>query len=179
MVRVSRRALIAGSGALSGLADAVSATRAACSRHSLEVGKVDPVAPDVYFHEGDIEKGFCNNGWVVFEDYVLVVDANFPAGAQVILPKIRALTDKPIRFAFDTHHHGDHTYGNQTWVESGATPVAHTGVIDEMRRYETGYFDAKPGRWEESARERTITIAARGARYEKILSALKSRPKQR
>jgi hypothetical protein len=27
-----------------------------------------------------------------------------------VLPKIRALTDKPIRFAFDTHHYDDHAY---------------------------------------------------------------------
>ena len=74
---------------------------------SAEVNVVEPVAPQVYFHEGEITgKGHCNNGWIIFEDYVVVIDANFPSGAKVILPKIRALTDKPIRFAFDTHHHG-------------------------------------------------------------------------
>ena len=51
-----------------------------------------------------------------------------PLRRQEIIPKIKALTDKPIRFAFDTHHHGDHAYGNQVWVENGAMPVAHTGV---------------------------------------------------
>ena len=31
-----------------------------------QVGEVRTVAPDVYFHEGDIKgKGHCNNGWVV------------------------------------------------------------------------------------------------------------------
>lgn len=127
-----------------------------------EIGQVDPVAPDVYFHEGDLTgKGHCNNGWVLFEDYVLVIDANFPSGAQEILPKIRALTDKPIRFAFDTHHHGDHAYGNQIWVENGAVPVAHTGVVEEMRRYETGYYGGKPGRWEEAAAGRADVKASR------------------
>ncbi len=121
-----------------------------------QVGEVRKLAPDVYFHEGDIKgKGHCNNGWVIFEDYVLVIDANFPSGAREIIPKIRAMTDKPIRFAFDTHHHGDHAYGNQVWVEQGATPVAHTGVIEEMRKYETGFFGGgKPGRWEDTAKER-------------------------
>src|SRR6476659_3555971 len=74
-----------------------------------EVNQVTNIAPDVYFHEGDIKgHGHCNNGWIVFEDYVLVIDANFPSGAQEIIPKIKAITDQPIRFAFDTHHHGDH-----------------------------------------------------------------------
>lgn len=113
-----------------------------------EVNKVATVAPDVYFHEGDIKgHGHCNNGWIIFEDYVLVVDANFPSGAEEILPKIKAITDKPIRFAFDTHHHGDHAYGNHFWIKQGAVPVAHTGVQEEMRKYE-------PKRWEDSAKSR-------------------------
>jgi cyclase len=121
-----------------------------------EVNEVRKVADDVYFHEGEIKlAGHCNNGWIIFEDYVVVIDANFPSGAKVILPKIKALTDKPIRFAFDTHHHGDHSYGNQLWVENGATPVAHVGVLEEMKKYETGLFGDKPGRWEETAKTRT------------------------
>src|SRR6266571_61538 len=127
-----------------------------------EVNKVEPIAPDVYFHEGDLQgHGHCNNGWVVFEDYVLVIDANFPSGAQEIIPKIKALTDKPIRFAFDTHHHGDHAYGNQIWVEQGAVPVANTGVIQEMKKYETGFYAGKPGRWEDAAKGRADVAATK------------------
>jgi cyclase len=120
-------------------------TLAFCLSISLlaQVNTVKTVAPDIYFHEGDISKGHCNNGWVVFEDYVLVIDANFPSGAHVIIPKIKQITGKPVRFAFDTHHHGDHAYGNQVWVDHGATPVAHTGVVEEMKKYE-------PKRWDES-----------------------------
>jgi glyoxylase-like metal-dependent hydrolase (beta-lactamase superfamily II) len=92
-----------------------------------EINKAEQIAPDVYFHEGDLKgHGHCNNGWIIFEDYVLVIDGNFPSGAQEIIPKIKAITDKPVRFAFDTHHHGDHAYGNQVWVDNGAVPVAHT-----------------------------------------------------
>src|SRR5438093_884306 len=127
-----------------------------------EVNKAEQIAPDVYFHEGDLKgHGHCNNGWIIFEDYVLVVDGNFPSGAQEIIPKIKAITDKPIRFAFDTHHHGDHAYGNQIWVENGATPVAHVGVIEEMKKYETGYYGDKPGRWEESAKTRPDVAASK------------------
>jgi cyclase len=119
------------------------------------VNEADKIAPDVYFHEGDIKgKGHCNNGWIIFEDYVLVIDANFPSGAEEIIPKIKAITDKPVRFAFDTHHHGDHAYGNQLWVDKGAVPVAHTGVVEEMKKYETGYYGGKPGRWEDTAKSR-------------------------
>ncbi len=158
MCDITRREMMMGAAALAGIsmkeAKSLIATRP-------EVGKVDSLAPEVYFHEGNLVRGHCNNGWIIFEDYVLVIDANFPSGAADILPKIRALTDKPIRFAFDTHHHGDHAYGNQVWIDNGATPVAHTGVIDEMKRYETGYYAGKPGRWEDAAKTRPDVAASK------------------
>ena len=127
-----------------------------------QINTVKELAPGVYFHEGDLRgKGHCNNGWVIFDDYVLVLDANFPSGALEIIPKIKALTNKPIRFAFDTHHHGDHAYGNQIWVDNGAVPVAHENVVAEMRKYDTGLFGGKPGRWENEAKQRADLRATR------------------
>ena len=99
------------------------------------------------------------DGWKI--QGVLVIDANFPSGAQLIIPKIKAVTDKPIRFAFDTHHHGDHAYGNQAWVDQGAVPVANSGVIEEMKKYETGYYGDKPGRWEDMAKSRPDVAATK------------------
>src|SRR5881394_2502665 len=126
------------------------------------VNEATNIAPGVYFHEGDLKgHGHCNNGWIVFEDYVLVIDGNFPSGAREIIPKIKAITDKPIRFVFDTHHHGDHAYGNQIWAEQGAVPVAHAGVIEEMKKYESGFFGGKPGRWEDTAKNRPDVAASK------------------
>jgi len=161
MHRLTRRELLIGSSALIGAAAADPKGLITPNAKAAEVGKVDMVAQDIYFHEGNLVRGHCNNGWIIFEDYVLVIDANFPSGAQEIIPKIRALTDKPVRFAFDTHHHGDHSYGNQLWVDNGATPLAHTGVIEEMKQYETGYYGGKPGRWEETAAQRPDVKASR------------------
>ena len=132
-------------------------------RHAAgQVNTVKELAPGVYFHEGDLKgKGHCNNGWVIFDDYVLVLDANFPSGALEIIPKIKAQTSKPIRFAFDTHHHGDHAYANQVWVDNGAVPVAHENVVAEMRKYDTGLFGGPPGRWEGEAKKREDLKATR------------------
>jgi cyclase len=125
------------------------------SDSATQINTVKELAPGVYFHEGDLRgKGHCNNGWVIFDDFVLVLDANFPSGAQEIIPKIKAQTDKPIRFAFDTHHHGDHAYANQLWSDNGAVPVAHENVVAEMKKYESGLFGGKPGRWEQTAKQR-------------------------
>jgi len=157
MCDINRREFISRSSAFLSLAAEAKLLAGPKAEGMAEAAKVDLVAPDVYFHEGDISDSadaVCNNGWIMFEDYVLVIDANFPAGAKLIISKIRALTDKPIRFAFDTHHHGDHAYGNQIFVENGGVPVAHTGVVEEMKRYETGYYGHEPGRWESAMKER-------------------------
>jgi len=117
-------------------------------RTMAQVGKVQEVVPGVYFRQGDLEhKGHCNNAWIIFEDFVVVIDANFPNGAEEILPEIRNTTAKPIRFVVDTHHHGDHAYGNVIWVRNGAVPVAQENVISELKRYD-------PQRWLDAAKQR-------------------------
>jgi cyclase len=131
MCDLSRRKLLTGGTAFLTLTAEAQLLAGPPAAGMAEAGNADRIAPDIYFHEGqvsDTADAVCNNGWIVFEDYVLVIDANFPAGAKLIIGKIRALTDKPIRFAFDTHHHGDNAYGNQIFIENGGEPVAHTGV---------------------------------------------------
>jgi cyclase len=165
MCNINRREFLAAGSAFLSVGAEAELLRGAVPAQSAQPAEEDRIAPDVYFHEGDAVSdsapAVCNNGWIVFEDYVLVIDANFPAGAQLMISKIRAITQKPIRFAFDTHHHGDHAYGNQVFVDNGGVPVAHTGVIEEMRRHETGHYGDKPGNWEEAAKSRSDVRGSR------------------
>jgi len=89
--------------------------------------KVTEVAPGVFFRKAQTEPVFtgCNQGWVEFKDFVLVIDANFPGQAADVIKLIRKHTDKPIRFVFDTHHHGDHADGNVEYVRIGAAAIAN------------------------------------------------------
>ncbi len=123
-------------------------------RETLAVpGNVKLVAPGVWFREGELkDKGHCNNIWIEMKDYVIVVDANFPSGAEVCLNDIQKTTQKPVKYVFDTHHHGDHAYGNPVWTRLGATTLAHVGVAEEMKRYE-------PTRWQDTARTRKDVAA--------------------
>ena len=54
-------------------------------------------------------------------DYVVGVDANYPVGARKVIPKIRAMTAKPIpvrdRYPFSTQ---TTRFGNQVWADAGA-----------------------------------------------------------
>ncbi len=95
---------------------------------------VRQLAPGVFFRQGDREKRQqANCGWVIFRDYVVVIDANFPWGARQILPEIKKTSNKPIRFVFDTHYHGDHAQGNSVFVDEGATIVSSADAAAESR----------------------------------------------
>jgi len=53
--------------------------------------RVEEVVPGVHFAKGDTEgRGFCNSGFVVFDDYVLAIDATYPARAWASWPRRRA-----------------------------------------------------------------------------------------
>src|ERR1041384_914375 len=121
-------------------------------------GKVHQLAPGVYYREADPSKRIiANTGWVMFRDYVLVIDANYPWGAKEILNDVRSTTNKPIRYVFDTHYHADHLYGDSVWVDAGATILCSEACTEESRRKNisawandrgTGEYSLKPYRLE-------------------------------
>jgi cyclase len=98
--------------------------------------RVRQLAPSVYCWLGDLATHEQTNvGWVVFRDYVLVIDANFPWAAPKIISEIKKTTEKPIRFVFNTHYHADHSYGNIVFVRAGASVVATQAFAQEFDRY--------------------------------------------
>src|SRR5882762_2736591 len=107
---------------------------------------VTKITDGVWFREGGTD-GHCNNVIIEMKDYLIVVDANFPSGARLAMADAKKVSSKPVKYVFDTHHHGDHAYGNAVWTEAGATTLAYKGVAEEMKRYE-------PKRWQESAAQR-------------------------
>jgi glyoxylase-like metal-dependent hydrolase (beta-lactamase superfamily II) len=118
------------------------------SRSEAEPGSLKQIVPGVWFREGDIANlGHCNNIIIEMKDYLIVVDANFPSGARLAMADAKKVSSKPVKYVFDTHHHGDHAYGNPVWTEAGAITLAHKGVVDEMKRVE-------PGRWQSTAKTR-------------------------
>jgi len=118
------------------------------TRTQAEPNQVKYVAAGVWFREGDIEgQGHCNNIIIEMKDYLIVVDANFPSGARAALADVRRISEKPVKYVFDTHHHGDHAYGNPVWTQAGATTLAYIGVAEEMQRYE-------PTRWRNESKNR-------------------------
>ncbi|MBN4046917.1 MBL fold metallo-hydrolase [bacterium AH-315-P13] len=69
-----------------------------------------------------------NIGVSVGEDGVFVIDDQFATLTPKIVAAIKALSDKPIVFLANTHHHGDHTGGNFNMAKEGAKIIAHENV---------------------------------------------------
>ena len=100
---------------------------------------IEQIIPGVWFRQGDLDQfGHCNNIVIEMKDYLIVVDANYPSGARATMADIKKISSKPVKYVFDTHHHGDHAYGNPLWTEAGATTFAYKAVAEEMRRTSRG-----------------------------------------
>jgi glyoxylase-like metal-dependent hydrolase (beta-lactamase superfamily II) len=72
-----------------------------------------------------------NVGFLVGPEAVLVVDSQYKDMAPGIVEQIRKITDKPIKFLVNTHHHGDHVGGNETFRPLSVI-IAHDNVRRRM-----------------------------------------------
>ena len=81
-------------------------------------------------------KGFISNsGIVVSEDGVVIIDTggSLQVG-EMVLEKIREVTDKPVIAVFNTHLHGDHWFGNAAVRKAypDAKIYAHERAIERL-----------------------------------------------
>lgn len=67
-------------------------------------------------------------GWLIAPDAVVVIDSQFPETAQMFLDGLTERTSRRVDVLINTHHHGDHTAGNQTLQPVVDTIVAHANV---------------------------------------------------
>ena len=99
------------------------------------------LAPNVYAYFQAKGTWFLSNaGLIVGKEYAVVVDSLTTVGMnQAFIREIRKVTDKPLRFLINTHHHGDHVWGNHLFA--GATILCQTRCREEAIK--TGIMDPK------------------------------------
>jgi glyoxylase-like metal-dependent hydrolase (beta-lactamase superfamily II) len=110
-----------------------------------DVFKVQPVAGGVHvlFGRGG------NVGFLVGEEAVVVVDAQFKDLGPGIIRQIQKVTDKPIRYLVNTHHHGDHVGGNDSFRPISLI-IAHDNVRKRMLAEPQDVIREAPARIEEA-----------------------------
>jgi cyclase len=73
-----------------------------------------------------------NVGVSIGEDGVALIDDQFAPMNKRINAAVDQLTDKPIRYLFNSHWHGDHSGGNKAFAEQGPVIVAHDNVRQRL-----------------------------------------------
>lgn len=97
------------------------------------------LSDNIYYLEG--QGG--NIGVSIGDDGIFIIDDQFAPLSEKILDALETLSDEPVRFVLNTHHHPDHVGGNTNMARTGAVIVAH----DFVRRYlKNGFTDGDPSR---------------------------------
>jgi cyclase len=97
-------------------------------------GDLLPLARGVYAYLQLPGNWGVNNVGVVHDggDLLLVDTTQTPGRTAALQSALSTLSDDPVRTIVNTHHHGDHTFGN--YLFPGATIVGHRRCRDEMLR---------------------------------------------
>ncbi|MDR5590919.1 MBL fold metallo-hydrolase [Christiangramia sp. SM2212] len=74
-----------------------------------------------------------NIGILTGEDGVFMIDDQFAGLSEKIMNAISNLSNKPVKYLVNTHHHGDHTGGNENFQEHGAMILAHENVRKKLK----------------------------------------------
>lgn len=73
-----------------------------------------------------------NLGLSAGADGAFLIDDQFAPLTEKIQAAVAEVSDKPVRFVFNTHWHFDHTGGNENFGKAGALIVAHDNVRERM-----------------------------------------------
>lgn len=105
-----------------------------------------------------------NTTFVISEEGVVVFDGGgMPKMAELVIEKIRSLTDKPVTHVITSHWHGDHNFGVYRFAEEfdNVQFIAHEFTRDVMNSTRINYIDRGRG-FVANNRERYEQIIATG-----------------
>ena len=91
---------------------------------------IQQLKPDLYFVAGTGG----NVAAYVTSEGVILVDDMYERNYAEIVQQVHTVTQQPIRYVLNTHHHGDHAGGNVGAVADKITVIAHDNVLNNMIR---------------------------------------------
>ncbi len=129
--------LLIATGALS-MAGAAQAPQAGLSAAAVAATKIEKVKDNLYIITGSgtaNRDAFSGGNTAVFITAagVVIVDTKLAGWGQIILDRVRSVTDKPITTIINTHTHGDHTGSNAFFGTSVETIVQENTAANMAR----------------------------------------------
>ena len=95
--------------------------------------KTQQITEEVYLLQG----AGGNIGILTGPDGVFMIDDQFSALSDKLITAIAEISEQPVRFLVNTHHHGDHTGGNENFDDQGALILAHENVRERLKEKAT------------------------------------------
>ncbi|HEX4134277.1 MAG TPA: MBL fold metallo-hydrolase [Bryobacteraceae bacterium] len=94
------------------------------------VAKIRLLKPNLYMITG----GGANTLVRVTPDGLIVVDTKNPGENRYdrVMEEIRSVTDKPVKYVLNTHHHPDHVGNNKQFIDAGATVIGLEALKADM-----------------------------------------------
>lgn len=80
------------------------------------------IANDMYVIHNDVVPG--NTTVLVTTEGVILVDDKFPSDVDNVLAEVKKITNQPVKYVVNTHHHFDHSGGNAKLQMMGVQAVS-------------------------------------------------------
>ena len=89
--------------------------------------KLNKISDDLYEIEGDGGKV----AFYITNEGVILIDDKFEYDFNDIVDKIKSVTNQPVKYVLNTHHHGDHTGSNAKFLPT-AEIISHVNARKNM-----------------------------------------------
>ncbi|HXP88463.1 MAG TPA: MBL fold metallo-hydrolase [Bryobacteraceae bacterium] len=89
------------------------------------------VKPGLYFIQG----AGGNSLLRVTPDGLILMDGKLPGNYEPLMDQIKAVSNQPIKYLINTHHHEDHTGNNAKFLAAGVQIVATEELKNQLQHY--------------------------------------------
>ena len=96
---------------------------------ALNLNKVKDDLSEIEGDGGNVAVYITNEG-------VILVDDKFEQDHQNIMAKVKSVTDQPVKYVVNTHHHSDHTGGNVSFISTAeiiSTANARANIVEHKQ----------------------------------------------